>query len=66
MTHKVGNVLSIEKTPDCICELCGETDELRPYGPNGESVCFTCAMKDEKAAGRAFDALMFGPGQKPH
>ena len=36
------------------CQMCGETAELRPYGPNGERVCFPCAMKDEEAARRAF------------
>ena len=36
------------------CDLCGEVRELRPYGPNGEWVCFQCGMKDEAAAKRAF------------
>jgi hypothetical protein len=36
------------------CDLCGAIAELRPYGPNGESVCFDCGMKDEPAAERAF------------
>jgi hypothetical protein len=40
------------------CDLCGKVDELRPYGPNGEAVCFECGMKDEEAAGRAFDRRM--------
>ena len=30
------------------CELCGTIDECRPYGPNGEQICFDCAMKDEE------------------
>lgn len=38
------------------CDLCGEVAELRPYGPNGECVCFECGMKDEKAAKRQFGA----------
>lgn len=32
---------------DGVCEMCGVVDELRPYGPNNESICFDCAMKDE-------------------
>ena len=32
------------------CEICGKKDELRPYGKNGENVCFDCGMKDEKSA----------------
>jgi hypothetical protein len=38
--------------------MCGNTDELRPYGPNGERVCFDCAMKDEEAAKRQFSKLL--------
>jgi hypothetical protein len=34
------------------CELCGKLDELRPYGPMGESVCYDCGMKDENAVER--------------
>jgi len=29
------------------CYLCESTEELRPYGPQGEMVCFECAMKPE-------------------
>jgi hypothetical protein len=48
----------IQRTPDGRCELCGEVEETRPYGPNGEEVCFTCMKKDEAAAKRTFDARM--------
>jgi hypothetical protein len=30
-----------------ICQLCGKEEELRPYGPSGEWICFDCGMKDE-------------------
>jgi len=43
-----------EREPDGKCEMCGEVEELRPYGPNGENVCFDCGMKDEPAALRQF------------
>lgn len=36
------------------CDLCGEVEELRPYGPNGEWICFNCGMKDKEATARAF------------
>jgi len=36
------------------CALCKKWEELRPYGPSGESVCFDCAMKDEGAAKAQF------------
>ena len=50
----------IEATPPQECELCGKIAETRPYGPNGENVCFECGMKDEKAAIRAFKKLVLG------
>jgi len=46
---------------DGVCAFCGKHDELRPYGPNHENVCFDCAMKDPSAAARAF-ARMFDGG----
>ncbi len=42
------------------CELCGKVSELRPYGPNGEEVCFECGMKDESAAKKGFRRLVLG------
>lgn len=29
---------------DTVCESCGSIEECRPYGKNGEQICFTCAM----------------------
>ena len=40
------------------CDLCGKEDETRPYGPNGERVCFECGMKDIDAAKRGFSKLI--------
>jgi hypothetical protein len=37
------------------CEYCGNLEELRPYGPKHERICFDCAMKDEKTTARMFD-----------
>lgn len=45
------------------CELCGAVAETRPYGPNGERVCFPCGMKDEAAARRGAARYIFGEGQ---
>ena len=50
MTHK--DVIYQERPQQC--DLCGKIRELRPYGPNGECVCFECGMKDEPAAERRF------------
>lgn len=27
------------------CHYCDKNFDLRPYGPNGSMVCFSCAMK---------------------
>ena len=42
------------REPDGICEFCKKKDELRPYGPNGENICFACAMKDKETAKKRF------------
>lgn len=39
--------------PGC-CEQCGKKAELRPFGPNGESICFACGMRDEATTGAMF------------
>lgn len=39
----------ISQEPDQVCELCGVIDECRPYGPNGEQICFSCGQKDIEA-----------------
>ena len=33
----------IMQEPEQFCEMCGKLDECRPYGPNGEQICFNCA-----------------------
>ena len=50
--------ISAEKPQQC--DLCGKVAELRPYGPNGECVCFSSGMKDEAAATRQFVKRAFG------
>ena len=50
----------IEAEPKGICQLCLKHDETRPYGPNGEEVCFECGMKDEAACARGFERLVMG------
>ena len=52
--------IALIKRKDAACQMCGKIAELRPYGPNGESVCFGCAMKDEAAARRQFQKLLGG------
>ena len=45
--------------PDEECELCHKMAETRPYGPNGERVCFECGMKDPEAANRGISRYVF-------
>jgi formylmethanofuran dehydrogenase subunit E len=51
-------IIAAEKPQQC--DLCGEISELRPYGPNGEMVCFPCGSKDEGAMERGFRRLVLG------
>ena len=50
----------IATEPSQVCELCGAIDECRPYGPNGEQICFDCGMKDPETTQRKMDAYLFG------
>jgi hypothetical protein len=60
MTRRVGNFVILEGEPGGVCALCQKFEELRPYGPNGERVCYDCAMKDPEAAKRRFARLLHG------
>lgn len=51
----------IQEQPPGRCDLCGVVEETRPYGPNGEEVCFACGMKNEEATKRGFERR-FGCG----
>ena len=50
----------IAKEHKSYCELCGKLDELRPYGRNGELICFDCAMKDEVTTKKRFAEYVLG------
>lgn len=54
-------VLDRTEVPEGKCELCGKDDqELRPYGPREEWICYDCGMKDEAATARAMNRVIFG------
>lgn len=46
--------------PDAECAFCKKVDELRPYGPNGERICYDCGMKDVKTTKRQMGRYIFG------
>ena len=52
----------IAQEPDQMCEMCGKIDECRPYGPNGEQVCFDCAMTKvgEETVKKKMASYIFG------
>ena len=58
MTKRVGNIVFLYKENDQQCDFCSEIKELRPYGPNGECICFECMKKDEKSAEQQLDKLL--------
>lgn len=60
MTRRVGNVVIIEPTEDAVCELCGKVAELRPYGPNGENICYGCGEKDKAITKKKMHEMLFG------
>jgi hypothetical protein len=55
----------IAAEPDQLCEMCGAIDECRPYGPNGEQICFECATTkcDPAQVERKMAEYIFG--EKP-
>lgn len=41
------------------CEFCGKISELRPYGPNGEKICYECGMKDPETTHKQMIKYLF-------
>ena len=60
MSRRVNGIAIICDEPDLICFQCGKIDETRPYGPNGEEICFECGMKDPVTTKRMMDKVLFG------
>ena len=52
------NIVEILSNKEGICELCGITGDLRPYGPNGENICYDCGMNDEETTKQKFYELI--------
>ena len=60
MTRRIGNVTIIEVEEKQTCELCGKFAECRPYGPNGEEICYECGQKDLETTKKMMAKYMFG------
>ena len=54
----------IAPEPDRACEMCGVIAECRPYGPNGEQICFECGMKDVETTRKQMEKYIFGEGEE--
>lgn len=50
----------IQPTPPSVCAFCFKLAELRPYGPERESICFSCTMKDVDTTERRASQHLFG------
>lgn len=57
MTTKINGIVVITDEKPQQCDLCGKIAELRPYGPNGECICFECGEKDPESVERAMGKL---------
>jgi hypothetical protein len=60
MSKIIDKVFVIQEEPFQQCDSCGKIAELRPYGPNGECICFDCGMKDEDTTKRMFNKVALG------
>lgn len=58
----------ISTEPAQLCEICGNIDECRPYGPEGEQICFNCATTkcDREQVERRMMNHIFGEGNDIH
>lgn len=59
--RKGNNIIMDRSDPDAFlgtCEMCGKHDDLRPYGPNNENICYDCGMKDEATSTRKFFEML--------
>jgi hypothetical protein len=62
VSFRMGNVAVIVDEPDKRCELCGQIGDCRPYGPNGEQICYDCGMKNPEVTERMMNPKLFGEG----
>jgi hypothetical protein len=60
MSFRIGKISVIAAEPDGRCELCGSIAETRPYGPNGERICYECGQKNLAVTERQMRRVLFG------
>ena len=59
MSSRIDGIAVISKESNQQCDLCGAIAELRPYGPNGECICFDCGMKDKEGTSKRIGKILF-------
>ena len=60
MSRRIDGIAIIEPEPDFLCFQCGKIAETRPYGPNGEEICYECGQKDLETTSRMMNKVLFG------
>lgn len=62
MSKIIESVFFVESELPQQCDLCGEIEELRPYGPDGAAICMQCGLLDWEATMGRLDALVKSKG----
>lgn len=60
MSRRIGNTVVIERENSQQCDLCGKIAELRPYGPQGECICYECGRALEPITSIMLGRRLFG------
>jgi hypothetical protein len=59
--YRDATIIDRREVPKGECQLCNADGvELRPYGPNGEWICFHCGMKAKSATEAKMGEILFG------
>lgn len=60
--ERKGDTIIMDRREPCMgtCETCHTVDDLRPYGPNNENICFSCAMKHPQITYERMQELLKG------
>lgn len=58
MSKRIGNIFYATPEPPRMCEMCEEVEECRPYGPNGEQICYKCGMLNKETTEKKIDDVL--------
>jgi hypothetical protein len=60
MSKRINDIGIICKEKEMICFECGKIAEVRPYGPNGSEICFSCGQKNPRETKIQMSMKLFG------